>query len=125
MLAVLAMAAFAMSAQVEGQWQDFGAGADGVGISVNLDSIERGEQGAEAMVRMRHARPQAGGARQSDVVSRFDCATRTVTRLRMVQLGAEGQVIDRPEFAEQMAPVQAAAGTPMGEVLDLVCSIAS
>jgi hypothetical protein len=124
MLVALALAALGMSAQVEGQWQDFGAGPDGVRIAVNLDSIEAGAAGAEAVVRMRYPRAQAGGATQSDVVTRFSCGDRMVTRLRLVQFGAQGQVVNRPEFAEQMAPVRAAAGTPMGEVLDLVCSMA-
>ena len=124
MLVGLVMAALALSAQVEGQWQDFGAGPDGVGIAVNLDSIEAGEVGAEAVVRMRHPRAPAGGAAQSDVVTRFSCSDRMVTRLRLVQFGAQGQVVNRPEQAERMEPVRAPAGTPMGEVLDLVCSLA-
>jgi len=125
MWSVLAAAALlGLGAQVEGQWQDFGAGPDGVRIAVNLDSIEAGEAGSEAVVRMRYPRVQAGGAQQSDVVTRFSCSDRMVTRLRLVQFGAQGQVVNRPEQAEQLAPVRAAAGTPMGEVLDLVCSMA-
>lgn len=122
---LIALALIGMSLQVEGQWQDFGTGPDGVGIAVNLDSIESGEGGAEAVVRMRHARAQAGGAAQTDVVTRFSCADRMVTRLRLVEFGAGGQVTHRPEQAERMEPVRAAAGTPMGEVLDLVCSMAN
>lgn len=120
----LMVAALALGAQVEGQWQDFGAGPDGIAIAVNLDSIEAGAAGAEAVVRMRYPSAQAGGAREADVVTRFSCSDRMVTRLRLVEFGAGGQVVNRPEQAERMAPVRAAAGTPMGEVLDLVCSMA-
>jgi hypothetical protein len=118
------LALMAVAVQDAGQWQDFGTGPDGIGIALNLDSIEAGAAGAEAVVRMRYPATQAGGARDADVVTRFSCGDRLVTRLRLVEHGAQGQVVSRPEEAEQMAPVRAAAGTPMGEVLDLVCSMA-
>lgn len=124
MLHLIGLAALA-ALQVEGQWQDFGTGPDGVGIAVNLDSIERGDAGAEAMLRYRYARAAAGGASQADAHTRFDCAGRTATRLRLVQLDAQGRVVDRPEFGQPMAPVSVASGTPMAQVMELVCSIAS
>ena len=123
MLMIAALAALSLAAQDAGQWQDFGAGPDGVGIAVNLDSIERTDQGTEAMVRWRLPRPDAHGATQADTLSRFDCGARTVTRLRLVSHNAQGAVTDRDDDGEAMAPVRAAAGTPIGEVLDLVCSM--
>lgn len=110
--------------QVEGQWQEFGRGADGVAVAVNLDSIERGTEGAEAMVRWRYPRADRSGASEADTLSRFDCGGRTVTRLRLVEHNAGGAVVDRVDEGERMTPVRAAAGTPIGRVLDLVCSIA-
>lgn len=124
MLKLFAVAALAVAAQDPGQWQDFGAGPDGVGVAVNLDSVERTDQGTEAMVRWRLPRPDAHGATQADTLSRFDCSARTVTRLRLVGHDTEGAVVDRADDGETLAPVPAATGTPIGEVLDLVCSIA-
>src|SRR5215217_3319188 len=125
MLSVMAIAALAMAVQDPGQWQDFGAGADGARIALNLDSVESGADGPEAMVRLRFARPQAGGAAQADFRAVFNCASRMVTRLRMGELDARGQIISRDDNGERMPAVRAAAGTPMGEVLDLVCSMAN
>ena len=48
MLSVMAAVALAAAVQDPGQWQDFGAGRDGVRVAVNLDSIETGAQGPEA-----------------------------------------------------------------------------
>ena len=53
MLHLIGLAALLFAAQGAEQWQDFGAGPDGVRLAVNLDSIEHGTEGAEAMVRMR------------------------------------------------------------------------
>jgi hypothetical protein len=119
----MGLAVMALIAQDAGQWQDFGTGSDGVGVSVNLDSIERTNLGTEAMVRWRLARADAQGATQADTLSRFDCTARTVTRLRLVSHNAQGAVTGRDDDGETLASVQAAAGTPIGEVLDAVCSI--
>jgi len=125
MLSVLAVAALAMAAQDPGQWQDFGAGADGARIALNLDSVESGADGPEAMVRLRYPRPQAGGAAQADFRIVLNCSSRMVTRLRMGEIDARGQIISRDDNGERMPAVTAPAGTPMGEVLDLVCSMAN
>ena len=125
MLSVMAVAALAMAVQDPGQWQDFGAGADGARIALNLDSVESGTDGPEAMVRLRYARPQADGAAQADFRTVFNCGSRMVTRLRMGELDARGQIISRDDNGERMPAVPAPAGTPMGEVLDLVCSMAN
>lgn len=126
MLTIFAMtAALATAAQNGGEWQDFGAGPDGVRVRVNLDSIAPGTQGPEAMVRLSHARPAAGQAAQSDYRSIFDCSARTVARLRMVDLDANGAVTWRDENGQQATPLNAPAGTPLGQVLDLVCETAA
>ena len=125
MLSVMTVAALAMAMQDPGQWQDFGAGSDGARISLNLDSVESGADGPEAMVRLRYARPQGDGAAQADFRAVFNCTSRMVTRLRMGELDARGQIISRDDNGERMPAVRAAAGTPMGEVLDLVCSMAN
>ena len=125
MLTIFAAALLAMAAQDSGQWQDFGAGADGVRVRVNLDSIAPGTQGPEAMVRMSYARPPAGRAAQSDYRSIFDCTARRVARMRMVDLDAQGAVTWRDENGQPAEPLDAPAGTPLGQVLDLVCEIAT
>ena len=125
MFKVLAIAALVLAAQDSGQWQDFGADADGAHVSVNLDSIEAGEQGPEAMVRLRYARAQADGATQADIRSVFDCRARSVKRYLMGELDARGQIIARSDEGQQMAAVRAAANTPLGQVLDLVCATAA
>ena len=120
----LMLALVGLAAQDAGQWQDFGAGADGARVSLNLDSVETSAQGPEAMVRVRFARPAADGAVQIDYRSVFNCSARTVTRFQMGELAANGEIVARTDEGLRTAPVQAAAGTPMGEVLDLVCSMA-
>lgn len=125
MLIVIGMAALAMAAQDSGQWQDFGAGPDGARVSLNLDSVESGDQGPEAMVRVLYARPAAGGAMQADIRSVFDCSGRSVSRFLMGQLNASGEIVARTDEGEPMEAVRAPAGTPLGKVLDLVCEMAA
>ncbi len=120
----LVVAMLGLVAQDPGQWQDFGADANGARVSLNVDSIETAEQGPEAMVRVRFARPAADGAVQIDYRSVFDCSARTVARFQMGELAADGAIVARTDEGLRVAPVQAAAGSPMGKVLDLVCSMA-
>ena len=125
MLTIFAMAAaLAMTAQDAGEWQDFGAGPDGVRVSVNIDSIERGAEGAEAMVRLRQ--PQATGttAVQSDILFSFDCAGRRATRRLYVEHRANGEISARSTDGEPMTPVEVAANTPLDQVRELACSLA-
>jgi hypothetical protein len=124
MLKVLAIAALTLTAQEPGQWQDFGAGPDGTRLAVNLDSIEAGEQGPEAMVRVRYARPQADGATQADIRTVFDCQARRVKRYLMGQTDARGQIVARSDEGQQMEAVPAPANSALGKVLDLVCATA-
>jgi hypothetical protein len=125
MLGLIGLAALAMAAQDPGQWQDFGAGPDGTRVSLNLDSVESGADGPEAMVRVRYARPMAGRAIQADIRSVFDCSGRNVRRFLMGQLSASGEIVARTDEGERMEPVRAPAGTPLGQVLDLVCEMAA
>jgi hypothetical protein len=124
-MSVLVLAILGLVAQDPGQWQDFGAGADGARVSLNLDSVESAEQGPEAMVRVRFARPAADGAVQIDYRSVFDCSARSVARFQMGELTATGEIVARSDEGLRAASVQAPAGTPMGKVLDLVCSMAA
>lgn len=124
MLNVVVAAALALLAQDPAQWQDFGTDADGARVSLNVDSVETGADGPEAMVRVRYARPGAGGAAQADYRTIFDCAARTADRLRTGELDAAGEIVSRTDAGERMPQVHAAVGTPMGKVLDLVCSMA-
>ena len=121
MLSVLA-AMLAMAAQDPGQWQDFGKAADGEAVSLNLDSIETGAEGPEAVVRVRYARPAANRAVSADYRSVFDCAGRTATRLRMGERDAADEIVSRNDEGERVAPVRAPVGTPWGKVLDEVCA---
>lgn len=124
MVSIFALAALLAAAQDPGQWQDFGTAPDGTSVSLNLDSVETGADGPEAMVRVRYARAGAGGAAQADYRTMFNCSARTATRLRMGELDASGQIVSRTDEGERVASVQAPAGTPMGKVLDLVCEMA-
>lgn len=124
MLSFIGLASLALAAQDPGQWQDFGVGPDGAEILLNLDSVEAGADGPEAMVRVRSARPAAGGSAQTDYRTVFNCSARTAARLRMGELDAGGQIVSRTDEGERVAPVSAPAGTPIGRVLDLVCEMA-
>jgi|GEM_PF-6198028 len=121
MLSVLA-AMLALAAQDPGQWQDFGAGANGEKVSLNLDSIETGADGPEAVVRVRYARPAANRAVTADYRSAFNCQARTAARLLMGERDARDEIVSRNDEGERVAPVQAPAGTPWGKVLDEVCA---
>jgi hypothetical protein len=125
MFSVLMAASFALAVQDPGQWRDFGAPGNGVHVLLNLDSIEAGADGPEAMLRERITRPSAGQAAQTDYRGVFNCSARTIARERMGELDADGQIVSRTDEGERAAPVAARAGTPMGEVLDLVCSMAN
>ena len=125
MLTIFAIAAaLAMTAQDAGQWQDFGAGPDGVAVSVNIDSIERGAEGAEAMVRLRTPRATGTNAVQSDILFSFDCSSRRATRRLYVEHRANGEISARSTDGEPMAPVEVAANTPLDQVRELACSLA-
>ncbi len=124
MLTVFAVAALTLAAQAVGEWQDFGAGPDGVAVSVNIDSIERGADGAEAMVRLRMPRATGTTAVQSDILFSFDCASRRATRRLYVEHRANGEITARNTDGEPMPPVEVAANTPLDQVRELACSIA-
>jgi len=124
MLTIFAAAALALAAQASGEWQDFGAGPDGVAVSVNIDSIERGAEGAEAMVRLRQPRATGTTAVQSDILFSFDCAGRRATRRLYVEHFASGEISARSTDGEPMPPVEVAANTPLDQVRELACSIA-
>ena len=125
MLTIFAMAAaLALGAQDAGEWQDFGAGPDGVRVSVNVDSIERGAEGAEAMVRLRQPGATGTGAVQSDILFSFDCAGRRATRRLYVEHRANGEISARSDNGEPMPPIEVAANTPLDQVRELACSIA-
>lgn len=119
------LAALILIGQDPGQWQNFGAPGNGVNVLLNLDSIQAGADGPEAMLRFRVTRPSAGEAAQTDYRAIFNCSGRTVTRLRMGELDANGQIVSRTDEGERMPPLQAAAGTPLGNALDLVCEMAA
>lgn len=122
MLSVVAAAVLAMAAQDPGEWQDFGAAADGEQVALNLDTIITVAEGPEAMVRVRYAKPAANGAVTADYRSQFDCQARTASRLRMGERDAAGEIVSRNDEGERAPPIQAPAGTPWGEVLDEVCA---
>lgn len=106
-----------------GVWQDFGPGADGARVLLNPDTVTGGETGPEAMVRVRYARAGAGGAVLADYQTRFNCSGRTATRELMGERDASGEIVSRHDEGERAPPVTAAVGTPMGNVLDLVCEM--
>jgi sensor domain CHASE-containing protein len=121
MLSVLA-ALLALAGQDPGQWQDFGAAADGEKVALNLDSIETGAEGPEAVVRVSYPRAAANRAVNADYRSVFNCQARTATRLRMGERDAAGEIVSRDDEGQRVPPVQAPAGTPWGKVLDEVCA---
>lgn len=121
--------AFAMLAALQtdvpqGQWQDFGTDAEGLAVSVNIDSVELAPEGARAIVRLR--RPGATGRQvgQSDVQFSFDCSGRTAQRRVVAEQYANGEAAARADEGEPLPPVEIAAGTPLDEVRELACSIA-
>lgn len=121
MLSVLA-ALLALAVQDPGQWQDFGGAADGEKVALNLDSIETGAEGPEAVVRVRYARAAANRAVTADYRSVFNCQARTAARLLMGERDAANEIVSRNDDGERVAPVQAPAGTAWGKVLDEVCA---
>ena len=106
-------------------WQDFGLDAQGARVLLNPDTVVTGDTGPEAMVRVRYARAGAGGAVFADYETVFNCASRTATRRLMGERNAGGEIVSRNDEGTPMPAVQAAAGTPLGKVLDLVCSMAN
>jgi hypothetical protein len=124
-MSLVVLALLGLVAQDPGQWQDFGKGPDGAGVALNVDSVITGEKGPEAMVRVRYARATAQGAAQGDYLTTFNCTARTATRLLMGERDAAGEIVSRYDEGTPAAPVQAPAGTPMGQVLDQVCEMAA
>jgi hypothetical protein len=122
MLSVIVASLLAVAAQDPGQWQDFGASPDGEIVSLNLDSIETGTEGPEAVVRVRYARSAANGAVKADYRSAFNCQARTAARLLMGERDAKDEIVSRNDEGERVPPVTAAAGTAWGKVLDEVCA---
>ena len=115
----------------EVRWRSFVARAPSVIVAgssvrgVNLDSIETGTNGPEAMIRLRYPRPIAHNVTQADVRGVFDCSSRRVQRFLMNELTATGEIMARSDQGEPMEAVTATANTPMGQVLDLVCATAT
>jgi hypothetical protein len=125
MLKLIAAAALSLAMQGPEDWHDFGVDRDGVRVSVNLASIESGTDGPEAMVRLRYPHPIARNATQVDLRGVFNCQTRRVQRRMLNELSATGEITVRSDNGQAMDPITAAAGTPMGRVLDLVCATAT
>jgi hypothetical protein len=125
MLSMFALIAALLSQPQDdpGVWQDFGPSADGTRVLLNPDTVIGGEAGPEAMVRVRYARAGAGGAVLADYQTKFNCAARTATRELMGERDASGEIVSRHDEGESAPPITAAAGTPMGRVLDLVCEM--
>ena len=121
MLSLLA-AMLALAVQDPGQWQDFGASPNGEKVALNLDSIETGAEGPEAVVRVLYARAAANRAVSADYRSVFNCQARTASRLRMGEHDAANEIVSRNDDGERVPPVEAPAGTPWGKVLDEVCA---
>lgn len=128
MVSVLAMIAAMTAMQPNDDpsvWQTIGRDADGSTILLNPDTVITGENGPEAMVRVRRARAAANGAVLADYESVFNCSARSVTRKLMGERNAAGIIVSRDDEGVPAAPVRAAAGTPMGQVLDQVCAMAA
>lgn len=106
-----------------GVWQTIGRDAEGATVLLNPDTIINGEDGPEAMVRIRYARAGAGGAVLADYETVFNCSSRMATRKLMGERDANGEIVSRNDEGERAPPVRAAAGTPMGRVLDQVCEM--
>ena len=125
MFSVFAMVA-AMLAQPNDDpsvWQTIGRDAEGATVLLNPDTVMNGEDGPEAMVRVRYARAGTAGAVLADYETVFNCTTRMATRKLMGERDASGEIVSRNDEGTPMPPVQAAAGTPMGRVLDQVCAM--
>lgn len=120
---VVALALLAQPNDDPSVWQTIGRDADGSTVLLNPDTVSNGEDGPEAMVRIRYARAGAGGAVLADYETVFNCSTRMATRKLMGERDASGQIVSRNDEGERAPPVRAAAGTPMGRVLDQVCEM--
>lgn len=126
MLSIFALAA-ALLAQPQDDpsvWQDFGRDAQGAAVLLNPDTVITGDAGPEAMVRVRFARASAGGAVLADYQTVFNCSSRTATRKLMGERDGRGEIVSRNDEGTPMPPVNAPAGSPMGNVLDAVCELA-
>ena len=126
MLSVFAMVAVMLAQPNDDPsvWQNIGRDADGTTVLLNPDTVSNGEDGPEAMVRIRYARAGAGGAVLADYETVFNCSGRTATRKLMGERDGTGEIVSRNDEGTPMPPVTAAAGTPMGKVLDAVCELA-
>ena len=127
MFSVLALAAAALVAQPQddpGVWQEFGRDSEGQAVLLNPDTVITGETGPEAMVRVRYGRARAGGAVLADYQTVFNCSSRSATRKLMGERDAGGEIVSRNDEGTAMPAITAAAGTPMGKVLDAVCELA-
>ena len=122
MLSVIVAGLLAVAAQDPGQWQDFGGAPGGESVSLNLDSIETGVEGPEAVVRVRYARAGANGAVKANYRSAFNCKARTAARLLMGERDAKDEIVSRNDEGERVPPVAAPAGSAWGKVLDEVCA---
>jgi hypothetical protein len=122
MLSVILGGMLAVAAQDPGQWMDFGAAPDGERVSLNLDSIETGAEGPQAVVRVRYKRAGANGAVTADYRSAFNCKARSAARLLMGERDAKDEIVSRNDEGERAPPVAAPAGTAWGKVLDEVCA---
>jgi hypothetical protein len=126
MLGVLIIAAFLGQPQDDPSvWQDYGRDAQGAAVLLNPDTVITGDSGPEAMLRVRHAKPLANGSTQQDIKAVFDCSTRNVRRALMGERFANGEIAARSDNGEPMPAIGAAAGTPLGKVLDTVCELAA
>jgi hypothetical protein len=127
MLSIIGLAALAMAAQPQDDpsvWQDFGRDAQGATVLLNPDTVITGESGPEAMVRVRFARAAAGGAVLADYQTVFNCSARSATRRLMGERDGRGEIVSRNDEGAPMPPISAPANSPMGKVLDAVCSMA-
>lgn len=127
MVSVLIAAALVFAAQAQDDpsvWQDFGRDGDGAMVMLNPDTVVTGEAGPEAMVRVRRARAGANGAVLADYETVFNCTSRSATRKLMGERDAAGIIVSRNDEGTPMPAITAAAGTPMGRVLDAVCELA-
>ncbi len=120
---VVAMVLLAQPNDDPGVWQTIGRDADGTTILLNPDTVTSGENGPEAIVRIRYARAGAGGAVLADYQTAFNCSARSATRRLMGERDASGEIVSRHDEGERAPSVTAAAGTPMGRVLDQVCEM--
>ena len=122
MLNWVVVATLALAMQGPEDWELVGTDSAGVRVSVNSGSILLGADGPEAMVRLHYPRPIARNVSQADVRAVFNCQTRRVTRTRLNELSATGEIVERNDDGDRMEAVTATAGTPMGRLLDRVCA---